>query len=108
MRETLDISDSILKQLAETPQERLYWSCGVRMIAPLDCYGDYLFCYDSERAAWINRERLLREYPDLYSPDGYPKSQTRSEVNQRAKEYKRTTVNVRDETGAIVESWEVE
>ncbi len=107
MRETLDISPTIIEQLAETPEERLYWTAGVRHTLPVECYASTLDRFDSERAAWIAREQALRK-PHAYAPNGYPKSQTRSDVTQRAKESHCTTIEVLDETGAIVESWEVE
>ena len=107
MRETFNISDSILKQLAETPEERLYWTAGVRHTSPAEYYESIKTRFDSERAAWIERERCLRK-PHAYETNGYPQSQTRSDVTQRAKESHCTTIEVLDETGAIVESWEVE
>lgn len=78
------------------------WTSGLNTLAPVYAYSNRLARYSTERAAWMGREYLIAQRPDLYSPGGYPEEQTIERAIQRALERGRSCVVVVDETLAIV------
>lgn len=99
----IEISPSIIEQVNEEPTK--YWRCGVKLTTPWFWNGVTLGVGETERAAWIQREKALAS--GHYVSVGTPVASTREEVNAIAVEEDCTEVQVIDEAGSVVDSWRV-
>jgi len=105
MKETIELSPSILDYLNQEPEERKYWRSGY--VLTKGVHSDTIGVYDSEDAAWGYRAKLALKGRYYYCATDAPYQVTRQEVNEFARNNGLTTVIVLCESGQIVEEWKV-
>lgn len=105
MKETIELSPSILDYLNQEPEERKYWRAGYTLRDSVPC-NDEMDCYITESAAWRGRESVARD-DDYFFTLPAPVQATRQEVTEIARNFGCHTVNVLDEHHQVVEQWTV-
>lgn len=106
MMETIDTTQCPVWFEMEDPEERKYWATGIKWAGVATGVKSYL-CFDSERAAWIHREKWMNSDGFIEVLSDSPIPRTRIAVSNRALELDRRLVQVLSETGQIVESWTI-
>ena len=102
---TVEVSPTIIEQINEEPVT--YWRAGLKL--PGNMRHNGIICvYTSERAAWVAREYWIGTgtfLPNLSAPAELGDRQATTEFVKAEGGH---TVQVRDETLTVVDSWRVE
>lgn len=106
MKETIELSPSILDYLNQEPEERKYCRSGYEMVSDYYWDGETMGFFDSEKSARMERERVTQDHRYQRVTDA-PYEITRQQATDFARSYGARTVQIFDEQRQIVEEWTV-